>query len=34
MYYVLSIAALTRSYRAWRLRALNIRPEAEHVAGE
>jgi hypothetical protein len=34
MYYVISIAALTRSYRAWRERASNIRSEAEHVTGK
>jgi flavin-dependent dehydrogenase len=34
MYYALSLARLSRSIRAWRLRAGNIRAEAEHVAGE
>jgi flavin-dependent dehydrogenase len=34
MYYALSFAALSRSFRAWRLRAANIRSEADHVTGE
>ena len=34
MYYIISTAALGRSYRAWRQRAINIRPGAEPVAGE
>jgi flavin-dependent dehydrogenase len=31
LYYALSCANLRRSFRAWRLRAVNIRSEAEHV---
>jgi flavin-dependent dehydrogenase len=31
LYYALSCANLGRSFRAWRLRAANIRSEAEHV---
>jgi flavin-dependent dehydrogenase len=34
LYYTLSIAHLGRSYRAWRLRASNIRSEAKYVTGE
>jgi flavin-dependent dehydrogenase len=34
LYYALSFAALRRSFRAWRLRAANIRSGAEHVTGE
>jgi hypothetical protein len=30
LYYILSFANLGRSLRAWRRRAANIRPEAEH----
>jgi flavin-dependent dehydrogenase len=32
LYYVISFAHLGRSFRAWRLRAANIRSEVEHVA--
>jgi flavin-dependent dehydrogenase len=31
LYYVLSLANFSRSFRAWRQRATNIRSEAEHV---
>jgi len=34
LYYTLSVAHLGRSYRAWRLRASNIRSEAKYVTGE
>jgi flavin-dependent dehydrogenase len=34
LYYTLSIAHLGRSYRAWRVRASNIRSEAKYVTGE
>jgi flavin-dependent dehydrogenase len=31
LYYLMSLATLGRSLRAWRRRAVNIRPEAEHM---
>jgi hypothetical protein len=31
LYYVISFANLGRSFRAWRLRAANIRSDVEHV---
>jgi hypothetical protein len=31
LYYILSLANPNRSFRAWRLRASNIRSEAEHM---
>jgi flavin-dependent dehydrogenase len=33
LYYLLSFANLGRSLRAWRRRAANIRPDAEHMTG-